>query len=471
MKSRHGIFYLRLTQNGKEKRKSLRTRDPVAARAAAYALGARLSLFDPEIVALATKLKIEQRAQERLKALKDSADEEAYFQLLLQKNPHIKQPPQQQTEPVIAPSITIEAAIEKYQAARIDNTKAGTKRTWKSSYNKLKAAFPRREVRSISPEEMTHLIVNPPGGKSPETISKDVDTWWRVFDWLRLHKLCGDNPVIKPSFKSNQSKLLSQEYSQPRIPFNSDDIKTLFSKEHLDSLKRPEDPWIQLIGLATGARLESISRLKVQDVSDTTIRLVAKYDKESVERVIPIHPLLIKAGLHIYVKEIGDKFGQGSYLFTEMTEVDDRRSHAYSLRFGRQTEALGLQKGKVFHSFRGTLISTLDKANANGRARRLYVGHKVGEKLDVDELNYNKSQYTTEELAAAIFPYIDWQIEDWKYTPQSALQQIAVLTARREKAALQTDRKEKKVKIDKKELARRQAIQMSHAQIKSNTTK
>jgi integrase len=132
------------------------------------------------------------------------------------------------------------------------------------------------------------------------------------------------------------------------IPFNGDDIKTLFSKEHLDSLKRPEDPWMQLIGLVTGARLESISRLKVQDISDNTITLVAKYDKESVERVIPIHPLLIKAGLHIYVKEIGDKFGQESYLFTEMTEIDGRRSHGYSQRFRRQTKALGLKKVRCF---------------------------------------------------------------------------------------------------------------------------
>jgi hypothetical protein len=59
-------------------------------------------------------------------------------------------------------------------------------------------------------------------------------------------------------------------------------------------------------------------------------------------------------------------------------------------------------------------------------------------------LNYNKSSYTTDELAAAIFPYIDWQIDEWRYTPKTAIKQTATLTAKREKAAQQTDRKEKK---------------------------
>lgn len=40
VRSRHGIYYLRETSGGKERRISLRTRDPLAARMAAYHFGA-----------------------------------------------------------------------------------------------------------------------------------------------------------------------------------------------------------------------------------------------------------------------------------------------------------------------------------------------------------------------------------------------------------------------------------------------
>lgn len=40
--SRYGIYYLRLERNGVEKRRSLRTRDPTKALAAAYKFGATI---------------------------------------------------------------------------------------------------------------------------------------------------------------------------------------------------------------------------------------------------------------------------------------------------------------------------------------------------------------------------------------------------------------------------------------------
>ncbi len=68
MKSRHGIFYLRLTHNGKEKRKSLHTRDPIRARAAAFKLGHNLSIMK----------KTSQEPQESLESLEAQADRDFY---------------------------------------------------------------------------------------------------------------------------------------------------------------------------------------------------------------------------------------------------------------------------------------------------------------------------------------------------------------------------------------------------------
>ena len=95
----------------------------------------------------------------------------------------------------------------------------------------------------------------------------------------------------------------------------------------------------------------------------------------------------------------------------------------------------------MFHSFRSTVISAIDKNGGNGQARRLYVGHKIKENLDVEEMAYLKSQYTPDELSKAIFPHIQWQIDDWKYDPRSALAQIERLTKIREQGTLQEEHK------------------------------
>lgn len=454
MISRHGIFYLRITHGGKEKRKSLKTRDPQQAKLAAFKLGYKMSLMtkqdqkirfatleeineEEDFQAAIRQHNAKEKAWSRIQALQDKKVEDAAFIHYLEQNPQLKELSEQQSttnqttvqtlESPKLQSITIEEAIEKYKSARRRDTKIGTQRTWSSCYNKLKKTFSGREIRSIQHEEMTEIIVNPIGGKSPETVSKDVDVWFSLFEWLKNHKLIEHNPVIKPSFKSVATKLLRDEFSKPRLIFTDDDIKVLFSKEHLNSLDRPEDPWVQLLGLTTGARLESIARIKIQDITEDTIELVSQYDKQGIQRIIPMHPLLKQAGFLTYVSEMKSEFGKESYLFTEMNEIEGRRSHGFSQRFGRKAKKLGLEKGKVFHSFRATIISALDKANANGQARRLYVGHKVKEKLDVEEMKYLKSKYTTDELAKAIFPHMLWQLDGWTYSPNSSIKQIKML--------------------------------------------
>ena len=165
MKSRHGVYYLRIAHGGKEKRRSLRTKDAQEAKLAAFSFGYKLAhmkkeeaarfalldeIFEEEKFQAGVKnYEAQQRAYARLEAIKDQNKEEAYFQLLLQQNPHIKQPPQQQPDPVIAPSITIEDACDQYLAARKKQITEGTYRTWKSCLNKLKHALAGREINTI----------------------------------------------------------------------------------------------------------------------------------------------------------------------------------------------------------------------------------------------------------------------------------------------------------------------------------
>ena len=487
MRNRHGTFYLRLIQNGKERRKSLRTKDLQEAQIAAYEFGHKLSLMkkksQPPIIWATQEEVLEQlvfeegvrkfeaqkRAFERIKSLEDKVLEEDYFQILLNLNPHLNashtQPPK---PPPLTSSITIEQACEKYLSACKTLVTSGTHRTWVSCLNKLKTQFSDREINSIRKDEITDMITNPRGGKSQGTITKDSDAWFLMWKWLVDHDFADKNPVIKPKFGRTLSARLKDEYGRNYIPFNDADIKILFNKERLDSLKKPEEPWLLIIGLFTGARLEAISRLRVKDITNESIHFTVAADKVGGERLIPIHPLLIDAGLLIYKREIEDKFGADSYLFTEMLEISGRRSHAFSQRFRTYREKAGLQKGKVFHSFRGTLISRLDKNGAGRAVRRLYAGHEVGEEIDIEDRHYLKSEYTIKEISERIFPFLHYELDGWIYTPKSALISIEAIQSKREISTLRAKRNNKKAistalsKKDKNAAIKRKNAQEQH---------
>jgi len=404
----------------------------------------------------------QEKARARFQELEDKQNEDAYFELLIRqtsKHHPLNLALQQSSENSAISSIKIENACEIYLAARKVQITEGTYRTWKSCLNKLIKAFPQREINTITKSNITDLISNPLGGKSQGTITKDADTWNLMFDWLVKHDLAIKNPVIKPTFGRAQSARLKNEHGKTRLIYSDEDLKKLFSVSRLDSLKRPEAVWLPLLGLATGARLESLARLKVSDITEKTIKFAVQFDKTGIGRIIPIHPLLINAGLLTYKKEIEDEFGQDSYLFTAMNEVKGRRSHYFSKMFGAQRNKLGIETGKDFHSFRTTLISKLNKSDVSGAVRRVYVGHDVGEIVDVDDLHYSKEQYTTDELAERIFPHLVYDLCGWKYTKSNALHQITKLKTKKDKKMLQTERKEKKVKVNKKRLANRQEIQ------------
>ena len=151
MLSRHGIYYLRIERDGKERRKSLRTRDPLKARAAAWKFGATIynmstkvpdDLFSnpsEENIKL-QKIILDEIEAEFLKnnQLKESQDiqvqqyskqdliHEVFTRLLAaqqqpNQNPNISQP-------ISAISITVIDACKTYMEARKGQITEGTVR-------------------------------------------------------------------------------------------------------------------------------------------------------------------------------------------------------------------------------------------------------------------------------------------------------------------------------------------------------
>jgi integrase len=457
MLSRHGIYYLRIERDGIEHRRSLRTRDPIQARAAAWRFGATIHGMssqksdDPLFIfteAGAEKLesmilKIEINRLER-----DQKNQDMYARIEEQTR-HLQpqSQPQQQQPPSLPAVITINDACKQYMSSRAGQITEGTVRTWQSCFNKLTAAFGPRLAHTIPAIEVSAELARLGVTVSPSTIKKDAQTWAILWTWLIEQGYATANPVKMPKWGRAQLVRLNQERGRERQQYNADDIKILFATERLDSLVRPEEAWLPVIALFTGARLEALCRLKPSDISAEKIHFDAAHDKTGKERVIPLHPYLKSAGLVEYAKEIASHFGADGYLFPHLNDVGGRRGHYFSKIFGDQRKALGIETGKDFHSFRVTLISHMQANGCPADLRRLYVGHETGEQLDVHERNYSKASFTPEILADMIFPYIKFEWSDWKYSPNSAVAEIKKIMVKQKRGSLQRQRKVEKMAI------------------------
>ena len=455
MLSRHGIYYLRIERNGIECRRSLRTRDPVKARTAAWRFGATIygmtkknsdDIFFPnteagaeEYEALLLKIRINelQRAQKNQEM--NARIEEKLKHLFPNSQPLDVQTNSNSAAAV--PTITISEACKRYMDARRGQITQGTIRTWQSCFNKLTTAFGARNIDTISVNELTTELARLGDTASPSTVKKDAQTWNLLWTWLIDQKFTASNPVKMPTWGRSQLIRLNIERGRERLQYDDQDIKSLFSEYRLNSLIRPEEVWLPLIALFTGARLEALCRLKPSDIKLDTIHFDAAHDKTGKERIIPLHPSLKAAGLIFYAQEIAAQFGADGYLFPHLNDVRGRRGHYFSKTFGDQRKLLGIDAGKDFHSFRLTLISHMQGNDCPSYLRRLYVGHETGEKLDVHESKYSKASFTPKMLGEKIFPFIKFEWPGWTYEANKAIPIIKEIMEKQKKGSLQRQRR------------------------------
>jgi integrase len=421
--SRHGIYYLRTTVDGREKRVSLRTRNPAAAKLAAYKFGAAM---------MSGKFDLKVKLPSGVEIETDGSAEERDAVLDLLKTLEITPPrPGGQFDTDRFEDLTpvsVEHATRMYMLYRLDQITAGTKRTWQTSFNKLNAALGQRLAHELTSQEVSAVLQNIGVIAAPKTVKKDAQTWAMLWRWLKEHNHVRDEKTVKiPTWGRAQLVRLTQERGRDRLSYEQGDLNKIFDPARLNSLTRPEDVFLPILALYTGARLEALCRLKCCDFTSNSLRFDAGHDKTGKERTIPLHPSLIDAGILGYVDEVRAAYGTDSRIFPHLNEVRGRFGHYFSKQFGEQRKALGIADGKDFHSFRVHLVSHLQAAGCPADLRRFFVGHETGEKLDVHERTYSKATFTADQLAELVFPYITITRPAWRYTIGIGGEQVAAL--------------------------------------------
>jgi integrase len=193
-----------------------------------------------------------------------------------------------------------------------------------------------------------------------------------------------DNP-----FGDQRSKVAGSSYQ----PFTVAELQKLFDampREVKPKRHTPETalPWIALIALYTGARLEEIAQLTTADVREETANGATvwcvdvhnggdnKLKNETSARLIPVHSELVRLGLLDYVKALPK-----GPLFPGLTRRESKGGKIGARVgeiFRKRLVALRLKRaGLCFHSFRHTVAGRLDAAGVPQSDAARILGHAV----------------------------------------------------------------------------------------------
>ena len=144
-----------------------------------------------------------------------------------------------------------------------------------------------------------------------------------------------------------------------------------------------------LISLFSGARLEEIGQLRLNDlksengihffdlreIDDTPGQSTTRKTRSSRRRV-PIHQALIKSGLLAYAD--GQRQQGAVRLFPDLREYDGKTTHYFSKWWGRYAREFVTQdRDKTFHSFRHRVVDELRKYPFYPVAQAV-LGHHLG---------------------------------------------------------------------------------------------
>ncbi|WP_321351464.1 tyrosine-type recombinase/integrase [Halopseudomonas oceani] len=213
---------------------------------------------------------------------------------------------------------------------------------------------------------------------SVTTLNNYIKWLASVFSFAVKAGYCSLNPFL--GMKTVTRKKVSQE----RSVFTEADLRKLFQADTYASANddRPHKYWLPLLGLYTGARLNELCQLYLDDVVTVNgIACLHIQDKRpdqrlktpASERLLPIHPRLKALGFIEFIEK--QRAAGHSRVFAELTRHSKHGyGHAPSKWFARMREALGFKEQgekKDFHSFRHTVA---DHLKQKGIAESLVAG-------------------------------------------------------------------------------------------------
>lgn len=192
-----------------------------------------------------------------------------------------------------------------------------------------------------------------------------------------------------------QGMELPLDDSVERPPWSAEELQRLleaplFQSYALPSVARAGGPaayWMPLLGLYSGARVGELGQLEVADIlSDRDGHWLSIHKRAegstlkttNSERVVAIHPELVRLGFLDYVQDLKD--AKEVKLFPVIPRTASRsRGDNFSQWFGQFRREAGItERYPDFHSFRHNVRGTMRDAGIDARLADAVTGHTDG---------------------------------------------------------------------------------------------
>ena len=318
------------------------------------------------------------------------------------------------------PDMTLSEIVEAYnQTPSRDNTSKETKERVASKMNLLADIIGKDKViRQITADDLQELVYTVPfipsrfgSGKtanktilhaikmakvdetlpclSIKTQNDYIQTLSSIFMWAKKKKFIDENPFDEVEMPAQDirdkqgDKYLSFSITQLQAIFNIPVYRGCMNNRlgrmtPGKKIYRDAYFWVPLISLYSGARLNEICQLSLDDVrikEDINIIHISNVEGKKVKtfaghRDLPIHPVLLKLGFLGYVEQQRkDKNNKSKRLFPEL-KLNSRNEYSAGMSkwFNRALDKVNetiqnpddkLQEKHVFHSFRHTFRTEL----------------------------------------------------------------------------------------------------------------
>jgi integrase len=240
-------------------------------------------------------------------------------------------------------------------------------------YFGLRPEFEGKTLRHVVESAATYKTI------TATTVNNRLRKLSAFFNWCKANGYISDNPLAGLKAMTGAAK-------DARHSFEPCDVAILLDLDALtaEAKNHPWRYWLPLLGRFTGARLEEIAQLHVDDLIEQQGIPCIRIDdnrtdqnlkNSSSRRVLPMHPNLIKLGLPQYVEQL--KIAGMQRLFPDLEPVRGKLGHAPSKWFSRYKAKKGItDPKKTFHSFRHTLIDELRDAGVQDSLIKRIVGHE-----------------------------------------------------------------------------------------------
>lgn len=266
--------------------------------------------------------------------------------------------------------------------------------------------------KEMSYREMTnHVELLGLPNISDSTVNKHVIRLSVFFSFCKDRRYMSlGNPFSEQTVKDEGTKGSTSTAKAERMPFEKEELERIFDSELYKTRKVPHAFWPPLIALMTGARVNEIAQLYVDDIvndiedmSDAwRIMIVAKRPDQRVKnksslRSIPVHPKLIELGFLQYVEDMRRlKYKRvfPSLLYKEASGYGDTVSEFF-LAYLRNKVKID-DPLKVFHSFRHWFCHHL--FNSSGKERMQVVAITGHAREGTFERTYAHKLYYAEQI-------------------------------------------------------------------------